>query len=466
MLFAVLPITVVGLSSPRTYLMLVLSHAGVVTVNPLDHVLKTLQATLVQRLYTNKGYQPPSQFSQPVGQRRRIAVIGAGTAGILTLAHLCTWLDESWDVVSIYDPNKPILGIGESTNGEFVALLERATHFGLGKQEDMDALDATIKFGSKFSGWREQSWINPLLDGNTAIHFNNFNFRQFVFAKLEKLWPKQFSVLEGDVKGLVQHPDRVTLTLDATEHEFDFVVDCMGFPTSYDGYTLSQCTPINRCQIHSIQEYTYEPYTDHIATANGWMFGVPLKSRKTFGYMYNDTITPKADAQADMKRMLGVDNLDDKEYIFNSYYANTIINGRVLRNGNKALFFEPLVANSMFIYITTAKLFTSYIQGQMNQQDANAFFVRIVQELEDIISYYYQGGSTHTSQFWDYAIYHTRTRLAEREAFKEIMTSYRTLKRQGLLNTGRVYGFKPLTWEIIDEELGYHYIDTPEGSHA
>ncbi len=420
----------------------------------LNLLLQQAQAKLASRLpQTHPLYQPDTS------KKRKLAVIGAGTAGILNLTHMCTWLDESWEVYSIYDPNKPILGIGESTNGEFVALLEKGTHFSVGHQDDMDALDATVKFGSKFMGWREQSWINPLLDGNTAVHFNNYNFKNFVFSKLEKLWPKQFRILEGDVKGMVNHHDRVTVTVDDTEHDFDFVIDCMGFPPNYDGYTLSDCTPVNRCQIHSIKDYTYEPYTDHLATPNGWMFGVPLKTRKTFGYMYNDIITPKAEAQADMRRILEVDELDNKEYVFNSYYANTVINGRILRNGNKALFFEPLVANSMFIYIFTAKLFVSYISGQYTQKQCNNAFVQAVQELEDIISYYYQGGSTHTSAFWNYAIDHSKSRLAKRQAFTEIMQSYRKLKKQGLLNAGRNYGFKPLTWEIIDEQLGYAYID-------
>jgi len=394
----------------------------------------------------------------PVGKKRKLAVIGAGTAGILSLTHMCTWLDDSWEVYSIYDPSKPILGIGESTNGEFVALLEKGTHFNLGNQADLDALDATIKFGSKFMNWREQSWVNPLLDGNTAIHFNNFNFKNFVFGRLEKLWPKQFRILEGDVKGMVNHADRVTVTVDDAEHDFDFVIDCMGFPPNYNGYTFSQCTPVNRCQIHSIHHYDYEPYTDHLATANGWMFGVPLKTRKTFGYMYNDTITPKADAQADMRRILEVDTLDNKEYVFNSYYANTVVNGRILSNGNKALFFEPLVANSMFIYIYTAKLFMSYISQEATQDQCNTAFVRAVQELEDIISYYYQGGSTFESKFWDYAVYHCKNRLAQRKEFAEMMQTYRALKNKGLLNTGRIYGFKPLTWEIVDEQMGYAYI--------
>lgn len=391
-------------------------------------------------------------------KKRKLAVIGAGSAGLLNLVHFCTWLDENWEVYSIYNPARPILGIGESTNGEFVAMLERGTRFCLGHQDDLDALDATLKFGSKFSGWREQSWINPLLDGNIAIHFNNFRFKNFVFERLEKIWPKQFRVLEGEVCGMVNHPDRVTVTVNQVEHDFDFVVDCMGFPTNYDNYVMSDCTPVNRCQIHSVMAYDYEPFTDHIAHANGWMFGVPLKTRKTYGYMYNDTITAKEEAQADMKRLLGVDELDDKEYVFRSYYTPNMIEGRICKNGNKALFFEPLVANSIFIYIYGCRLFYDYMMGQLDAHYTNAAFAKAVQEMEDIISYYYQGGSLYQSEFWDYATSHTKDRIARRQEFKDIMNAYRDMKNRGLLHLAPVYGFKPLTWDIVDEQMGYAYI--------
>src|SRR5690606_5005401 len=101
---------------------------------------------------------------------KKIAIVGAGSAGILTAAHLCTWLDKSWQVCAVHNPRKKILGIGESTNGAFISVLERATNFSIASEADMSALSATLKFGSKFMGWREQSWINPLLSGNIAIH--------------------------------------------------------------------------------------------------------------------------------------------------------------------------------------------------------------------------------------------------------------------------------------------------------
>ena len=63
--------------------------------------------------------RPVANASENAVAKRKIAVIGTGSAGLLTVAHLCTWLDDSWQIFSVYDPKKPILGIGESTNGGF-----------------------------------------------------------------------------------------------------------------------------------------------------------------------------------------------------------------------------------------------------------------------------------------------------------------------------------------------------------
>ena len=175
-------------------------------------------------------------------KQKRIAVIGTGSAGLLTAAHLTTWLDDSWQVSVVHNPEKPILGIGESTNGGFISVLERATNFSLAYPADLDALDATIKYGSKFTSWRKHGWVNPLLSGNIAIHFNNRRLRNFVVERLTALWPRQFSVLEADVQEVQNYADHVTLRTDRGLQDFDYVVDCMGTPASFDNYTLSDCT--------------------------------------------------------------------------------------------------------------------------------------------------------------------------------------------------------------------------------
>src|SRR6185369_13871982 len=144
-----------------------------------------------------------------------IAVIGAGSAGLLTATHLCTWLDNTWQVCLVHNPNRKILGIGESTNGAFISVLERGTNFSLADAKDMAALDATIKYGSKFVNWRAEPWANPLLSGNIAIHFNNRRLKDFVVERLGELWPGQFSVLEADVNDVQNYADHVSLGTSA-----------------------------------------------------------------------------------------------------------------------------------------------------------------------------------------------------------------------------------------------------------
>jgi hypothetical protein len=160
-----------------------------------------------------------------------------------------------------------------------------------------------------------------------------------------------------------------------------------------------------------------------------------------------------------MKRLLNVDTIDDKEYRFQCYYARNLIDGRIFKNGNKALFFEPLVANSIFIYLYVNRCIYDYILELVDEASTNALFINTVQSMEDVISYYYQGGSLVESEFWDHAARHCRERLETREAFKEIMSTYRGLKKQGILHTAPSYSFCPLTWEIVDEQMGYGYIN-------
>jgi hypothetical protein len=396
--------------------------------------------------------------------KRKIAVIGAGSAGLLSTMHLCTWLDDSWQVYAIHNPKKKILGIGESTNGGFMSVIERATNFSLANTEDLAALDATIKYGSKFINWRKQSWINPLLSGNIAIHFNNRRFKDFVFERLTKLWPTQFNLLEGDVQGVQNYADHVSIGIDGVSHDFDYVVDCMGTPPNFDGYTMSDCTLVDSCRIHMVKNYEYEPFTDHIATKNGWMFGVPLKDYKTYGYLYNHALTDTQAAEEDMLRLLGAQKLEagayDAHYSFRCYYANELISGRICKNGNKALFFEPLLANSMFQYVYASRLIYDHIVGGQDAGRCNGKFVKAVHEMEDVISYYYKGGSNFQSEFWKAAADAASTRLERRTEFGDYMRSLRDLKKKAILHSGAAYAFSPHTWQVVDSHMGYGYLDS------
>jgi hypothetical protein len=273
--------------------------------------------------------------------------------------------------------------------------------------------------------------------------------------------------MEGDVSDIRNFQDHVSLAIDGASHDFDFVIDCMGTPQSFDAYTTSDCTIVDRCRIHSVEDYEYEPFTDHIATRDGWMFGVPLKGKKTYGYLYSSSLTDARGASEEMMKLFDAPKLEagsyDEEYAFRCYYANELISGRVCKNGNKALFFEPLLANSMFLYIYALRLIYDHVVGGEDPGRCNARFVKSVQEMEDVISYYYRGGSTFETEFWKLSAERSSARLERRKEFSDYMRSLRELKKRGIVHSGGTYAFSPHTWQIVEKAMGYGYLDIEAG---
>lgn len=390
--------------------------------------------------------------------KKRIGVLGAGSAGVLTLSHLCSQLSNDWDIVSLYDPAIPILGIGESTNPGFIALLERGTRFNL--LEDTEQLDSTLKFGTKYINWRDRDWLNPLLQGGTAVHFNNFKLKEFVFERLNFFWPQKFSVIEGTVTNLINTTDKVIVEINNSTEEFDYIVDCRGFPTDYNkDYHISNCSILNRCLVHSFEKFDPIQYTEHIATKNGWMFGIPLTSRKTYGYLFNDTITCIEDAKADMAVLLKipVDGLALTEYKFKSYYTTKLVDNRIIKNGNRAIFFEPISATSINHYTNVCTIIFKYVTEQCSQDQANAEQIALAQDLERIINYIYHGGSTFDTEFWQQAAQNAKTNLVDDLDFKKIMLYNQRAYSMGLPGNGKPIVFSAQSLFMVDEFFGYNY---------
>ena len=78
----------------------------------------------------------------------------------------------------------------------------------------------------------------------------------------------------------------------------------------------------------------------------------------------------------------------------------------------------------MFLYIYAARLIYDYIAGTQDANEAaarcNGLFVKAVQEMEDVISYYYQGGSTFETDVWRAAAERASARLARRTQFADV----------------------------------------------
>lgn len=387
----------------------------------------------------------------------KIAVLGVGTAGLTSLAHCLAHLNESWTVYSISDPSTPILGIGESTTPLIPGQLYNGTKFTL--LEDADELDATVKYGVKYVGWREKDFFSHILPPNHAMHFNNFKLKEFCFNRFQKLFGDKFRVIYGNIKDLSNKNNVATVTVDKESLSFDYIVDCRGYPEDYTDYKVSDVIPVNHCLVHTVQEPGTWTWTYHVAHRNGWMFGIPLKTRQGWGYLYNDTITNRDDAIEDISDRFKIhrQNLNLREFKFKTYYAKKFIEGRIVKNGNRALFFEPMEALSGSFYGTLMRSFISLIEGDIDENYFNTSLTHTAQDFENFICFMYHGGSTYNSDFWNISKEKCRAHLRQNERFDFFINLIRTLKpheQQHKMWTP----FLATNWLDFDRDLGYNYL--------
>lgn len=390
--------------------------------------------------------------------KKRIAVIGVGSAGILSLSELLPYLTNNWEITSVYDPQIPTLGIGESTNPNFLQSLEISTGFTFA---DLPKIDGTYKYGTLYSRWRDHDWVNPVFGAGYAVHFNTFNLKEFGLSKFHEMWPKKFREMHGKVTRLIPGKDNAQIEINGRKESFDYIIDCRGFPDNYNDYVMSDCSPITDAVIYSTDpEIALHTYTDHIAMEHGWMFGVPLTTRKTYGYLYNNKIATKEQVIDDLGKYFDVDLINQNlvSYKFKPYYAKKVYHKRILKNGNRALFYEPISASSIFSYVQIMVEFRTFLIDN-DENFLNQKFIWMAKNLEDMISYIYHGGSTLDTEFWQHAKKLGKRRIAISKALPEVIKQYHDMDKLGVPSQGQPWIFNPLNLRFMDKMMGYNYFN-------
>ena len=323
--------------------------------------------------------------------------------------------------------------------------------------ENADKLDATTKLGVKFSNWREQEFYSHIMPVCYGMHFDNHSIKEFTFKKFRELF-KNFREIHGDVTSIESEETKAYVTVNGERHSFDYVIDCGGYPDDYSDYNLDKPISLNSCLVHDTKPEKYN-YTQHVATPNGWMFGIPLQSRQSFGYLYNDTITTKGDAIDNFKTYCNDINIDKlREFKFKSYSANSFFDGRVLKNGNRALFYEPLEAFMGYFYERVLGIFFDYIFVNKNINQTNNHIQGYADDIELAICFVYQGGSIYDTPFWDYAKKISYDRLNNDSRWQNQISEIQMIKRQNYYQM-RNHGVGALpvkSWVDFDENLKYN----------
>lgn len=389
---------------------------------------------------------------------KSVAILGSGTAGLVSISHLLAWLPENWQVYLIHDPNIPILGIGESTSTQIPHSLFHGTGFNL--LEIDTYLDSTIKHGVKYVNWRDGDIFTKIPPPYYAMHFDNFKLRNFCIERFFLKWGKKFCEIQTKVNNIENSADGVKIVSSDKIISFDYLIDCRGYPETYEDYDIVETIPVNHCLVHTVNEPGDWSFTYHIAHPNGWMFGIPLKTRQGWGYLYNDTITDREQALDNLQEILKVqvDQNKLREFSFKNYKAKKFIDNRVFKNGNRALFYEPLEALSGWFYdIVIRTFFDVAVNNSLDKESANIKLHDYAVDYELFICYMYHQGSVYKSEFWEKTKNKCSNRLINSSRFKRNTEFLKQISSNLYNNVSTIMPFSYDVWKQIDKDFNFNY---------
>jgi len=391
----------------------------------------------------------------------KIVIVGGGTAGWLAAYYISSAQPNVHDITVVESSQIGIIGAGEGATGLFTNILN-GNFFP--KKIDIEdfirSTDATNKIGIKFVNWNQNgsTFFSPLDGTDTAIGTNDILFK-YVLAKFgnEKIHlasrlgidffsGKNFENIDAlhfnahkvgqYFKNLclnqgVKHIDAVvadvvkhSITGDIKEIIFtdnekisgDFFFDCSGFnrvlmsKLDVNWQSYKKYLPLNTA-LPFLLDYQpgdiIEPCTTATALSSGWMWDIPLKTRRGCGYVYNNQFISPDEAVKELEQKFKRQINPIKVIDFDPGRLETFWKNNVISLGLASSFVEPLQATSIHTTIAQIILFVNdFLLPQKdevaileNQKSYNRRISDMYDITLDFISLHYQGGRSNTP-FW------------------------------------------------------------------
>lgn len=320
--------------------------------------------------------------------KKRIAVIGKGTAGAMSLAHMVNEFPDD-EVVWYFDPNKPAQSVGEGSTLNLPEDLNRNLHF---FYHDLKKINGNYKNGVYKENWGTQDFMHAFVPPVTSMHFSAVDLQKYIYDMFK---------------------DKVKIVEEAVspyDVDADFVLNATGTPKDFSEFHKSEYIPVNAAHVVQCDwDFPRFDYTLAYAGRHGWIFGIPLQNRCSIGYLYNKDISTIEDLQQDMQDVFEKYNLtpssQPNNLNFNHYFRknNYEDGGRIVHNGNASFFLEPLEALSFAVTGSVYHHAAAVWKGNMDVEAANNEYIDYLKEIELMIMMHYAVGSRFNTPFWDYA---------------------------------------------------------------
>jgi hypothetical protein len=365
----------------------------------------------------------------------KIGIIGAGSTSAVALLQVIKFdsaFRNGFQVQCINDPNIPIAKVGESTSPPVFNLLKNVLNL---EWPDLSEFHGTLRYYTKYYWEPATGQDFSVYHAYAGIHLDSQEFSKYVFRELKSRFPF-FSEISDTVVKLEQNEYSVAVHGNDRVYEFDYVIDCRGTPSDEvldsDEYETDNIfRSVNSAILYPdfVNKYD-EPFTSSYVHKNGWMFGVPLQHRKTFGYLYNNTITSKEEASNHFAELKGIDTSNLSKFTWRQYYKKQAMTGRVFTLGNKLYFFEPHQALPLHYYSASTEQFMKMLienaPPEVVAQSVNNMNQIRMEQMQDMIALNYVCENKLESDFWNYqrprAIEHLKNSHHWQEYIQECKT--------------------------------------------
>jgi tryptophan halogenase len=389
----------------------------------------------------------------------KIVIVGGGTAGWLAAYCLCKAQPGQHDITVIESSSIGIIGVGEATTGLTKDLLNGVLFPAAVDIKDfINKTDATNKMGIYHKGWakNKESYFAPL-DASSTFQLNNdfvfkYAFQKFGYDKFHMAsragvnWENQnfdeFHAYQFDthkvgqffkeicLKENIKIIDSVVTQVNLNESggidsvileqgysvSGDFFFDCTGFKrvlmeaVGSKWISYKKYLPVDTAMPFRLTYQSNErplPMTTAHAMSSGWMWDIPLQSRRGCGYVFDSNFISKETAQKEIESYLGMEIEPIKFIDLSSGKSDTFWKNNVLSLGLSSSFVEPLESTSIHNTIVQIMVFIDEFLSPVaektvtkeNEKLYNKNIDTLFEYVFDFLSLHYQGGRDD-SEFW------------------------------------------------------------------
>jgi tryptophan halogenase len=437
--------------------------------------------------------------------KKRITIVGGGTAGWLTALHINKLFDGKADITLIESTEIGILGAGE---GAVPHLLSFLNNLDIDINEVINETNGSHKIGVSFENWNGdgKKYIHEFFSLDTTFTYTDEYFAGYLLSKgidlnnvigakilaysnkapmdkfgnpftgysihfdshlmaeflKKKALERGINLIEGIVTEVGHNNLNYINALKLQSNEIintDFVFDCSGFKRLivgkfYEGNWVSYKDKLRvntalPFQLPQSKEHI-QPYTKAIAMKYGWLWQIPLQNRIGCGYLFDSSLIDIDSAKTEIEKHFNTDIQFGKPIHFEAgYYSNTWINN-CIAIGLSAGFSEPLEATSLLMITYSLQLLKLNDLKFITKDTIQKYNTAVFDTNADIIDFlqFHYFTKRNDTEFWN------ENYLRVNQS-NELMENGFLLKETMDILNNQMSLFTKYSWILIAHGIGY-----------